>query len=205
MQTRSAFSAISRRIFFEFISNYSISHFIKLLIVNFYYFFFPVEESWLNKTTVALVCEGLDTIAEVIINGIQIGISTNMFRSYTWDVKKALISGTNEIKIVFTSAVTYSASKSKQYPYPIPPACPPPVQQGECHVNLIRKKQCSFSWVSSISVINLEVKHVHLIFDLHIGVSFTAIVNGGAVHRMFLLSSQIPDLLDIQPGYNPAG
>ncbi|GIY65432.1 beta-mannosidase [Caerostris extrusa] len=30
--------------------------------------------------------------------------------------------------------------------YVIPPTCPPPVQQGECHVNYIRKTQSSFSW-----------------------------------------------------------
>ncbi|CAB4035011.1 beta-mannosidase-like isoform X1 [Paramuricea clavata] len=69
-----------------------------------------------------------------------------MFQRYVWDIKKALVTGGNKITIKFTSAVTYSAYKSKLYNYTIPPNCPPSVQHGECHVNLIRKKQCSFSW-----------------------------------------------------------
>lgn len=32
------------------------------------------------------------------------------------------------------------------YPYRVPPECPPDVQKGECHVNFLRKEQCSFSW-----------------------------------------------------------
>lgn len=110
--------------------------------------FYLVEETLLGKRNIWLVCEGLDTIADVYINGVSIGHSSNMFQRYVWNIKTALVLGSNDITIKFTSAVTYSASKSEQYNYTIPPNCPPPVQHGECHVNLIRKKQCSFSWVS---------------------------------------------------------
>jgi beta-mannosidase len=111
--------------------------------------FFLVEDTLLNKTSVVLICEGLDTVADVYINTVLVGQSTNMFQRYVWEVKKALVSGSNKIMIKFTSAVTYGAYKSQSvYNYTIPPNCPPAVQHGECHVNLLRKKQCSFSWVS---------------------------------------------------------
>lgn len=102
----------------------------------------------LSKRNILLICEGLDTVADVYINAVLIGQSTNMFQRYVWDIKKTLVPGSNNITIKFTSAVTYSAFKSTLYNYTIPPNCPPSVQHGECHVNLIRKKQCSFSWVS---------------------------------------------------------
>ena len=110
--------------------------------------FYLVDDALLSKTSILLICEGLDTVADVYINTVLIGRSTNMFQRYVWDIKKALVLGSNEITIKFTSAVTYSAFKSTLYNYTIPPACPPAVQHGECHINLIRKKQCSFSWVS---------------------------------------------------------
>lgn len=108
---------------------------------------FLVEDDFLRKNTILLRCEGLDTVADVFVNNILIGKSENMFQRYDWDVKKFLVPGSNEIIISFTSAITYAAQKSKLYTHTIPPNCPPPVQHGECHVNLIRKKQCSFSWV----------------------------------------------------------
>ena len=111
-------------------------------------FSYLVEDTLLSKTSILLICEGLDTVADVYINTVSVGQSTNMFQRYVWDIKKAVVTGGNKITIKFTSAVTYSAYKSKLYNYTIPPNCPPSVQHGECHVNLIRKKQCSFSWVS---------------------------------------------------------
>ena len=38
------------------------------------------------------------------------------------------------------SAVTYASQRDQAHSeYKVPPACPPPVQKGECHVNFIRK------------------------------------------------------------------
>ena len=54
--------------------------------------------------------------------------------------------GNNSIGLSFWSAVDYSAKQSRSYPYPVPPNCTALVQNGECHVNFIRKEQCSFSW-----------------------------------------------------------
>ena len=54
--------------------------------------------------------------------------------------------GNNSIGLSFWSAVDYSAKQSRSYPYLVPPNCTAPVQNGECHVNFIRKEQCAFSW-----------------------------------------------------------
>lgn len=71
-----------------------------------------------------------------------------MFHRYIFDVKGALKTGLNTIKVRFTSAVLYAKEQAKKFPYRVPPQCPVPVQRGECHGNFIRKEQCSFSWVS---------------------------------------------------------
>nr|XP_006629912.2 PREDICTED: beta-mannosidase [Lepisosteus oculatus] len=93
-----------------------------------------------------LVCEGLDTVSTISINGVAIGKTDNMFRRYTFDVT-GLLKENNVIEVSFLSAVAYAAQQSAAHTsYKVPPDCPPAVQKGECHANFIRKAQCSFSW-----------------------------------------------------------
>ncbi|XP_048452347.1 beta-mannosidase isoform X2 [Rhincodon typus] len=93
-----------------------------------------------------LVCDGLDTVATVLINNITVGTSNNMFSRYTFD-STDVIRERNFIEVRFLSAISYAAQQSSQHnKYPVPPECPPLQQRGECHVNFIRKEQCSFSW-----------------------------------------------------------
>ena len=112
------------------------------------FFSFPVSDALLSKRQVLLVFEGLDTVATVLVNGITVGHSANMFRRYIFSVKKVLKTGSNLIEVCFTSAILYAKEQAKKSPYPVPPDCPVPVQHGECHGNFIRKEQSSFSWVS---------------------------------------------------------
>ena len=102
----------------------------------------------ISKRQILLVFEGLDTVATVLVNGVKVGQSTNMFHRYIFNVKGALKAGLNIIEVHFTSAVFYAKGQAAKSPYRVPPECPVPVQRGECHGNLIRKEQCSFSWVS---------------------------------------------------------
>ena len=104
----------------------------------------------MSKRQILLVFEGLDTVATILVNNIKVGQSSNMFHRYIFDVKGALKTGLNTIKVDFTSAVLYGKGQAKKSPYRIPPECPVPVQRGECHGNFVRKEQCSFSWVSNI-------------------------------------------------------
>ncbi|XP_069834484.1 beta-mannosidase isoform X2 [Dendropsophus ebraccatus] len=94
---------------------------------------------------VNLVCEGIDTISTIVLNKISIAKTQNMFSRYTIDITK-IIKEENYIEIRLRSAVDWAKEKSTKHAYAIPPDCPPKVQNGECHVNFIRKAQCSFSW-----------------------------------------------------------
>ncbi|XP_054846408.1 beta-mannosidase [Eublepharis macularius] len=95
---------------------------------------------------VSLIFEGVDTVAEIVVNNITVGRTNNMFNRYSFDITN-VIKEANAIQVHFLSAVWYAAEQSKIHQaYQVPPECPPPVQKGECHVNFIRKEQCSFSW-----------------------------------------------------------
>ncbi|NWU97336.1 MANBA mannosidase, partial [Upupa epops] len=93
-----------------------------------------------------LIFEGVDTVAQILMNNITLGRTDNMFNRYSFDIT-SMIKEVNFVEVQFLSAVSYAEEQSRRHKaYSIPPLCPPPVQKGECHVNFIRKEQCSFSW-----------------------------------------------------------
>ncbi|XP_023780436.1 beta-mannosidase isoform X3 [Cyanistes caeruleus] len=95
---------------------------------------------------VNLVFEGVDTVAQILLNNVTLGTTDNMFNRYSFDIT-SVIQEVNFVEVRFLSAILYAAEQSRCHKaHSIPPACPPPVQKGECHVNFIRKEQCSFSW-----------------------------------------------------------
>ncbi|KAJ7408915.1 Beta-mannosidase [Willisornis vidua] len=95
---------------------------------------------------VNLVFEGVDTVAQILLNNVTVGRTDNMFNRYSFDIT-SVIKEVNFVEVRFLSAISYAAEQSRCHKaYSIPPACPPPGQKGECHVNFIRKEQCSFSW-----------------------------------------------------------
>ncbi|XP_061441531.1 beta-mannosidase isoform X1 [Rhineura floridana] len=104
----------------------------------------PFDASAWQKVT--LIFEGVDTVAQIVVNNITVGRTDNTFTRYSFDITD-VIEEVNAIHIHFFSAVWYAAEQSKIHQaYTVPPECPPPVQKGQCHVNFIRKEQCSFSW-----------------------------------------------------------
>uniref|UniRef100_A0A8C8VGU1 Beta-mannosidase n=1 Tax=Pelusios castaneus TaxID=367368 RepID=A0A8C8VGU1_9SAUR len=95
---------------------------------------------------VNLVFEGIDTVAQILVNNVTVGRTDNMFNRYSFDIT-SVIKEDSFIEVRFLSAISYAAQRSRSHrAYRVPPQCPPPVQKGECHVNFIRKEQCSFSW-----------------------------------------------------------
>ena len=48
--------------------------------------YFTLDPAMKNMDRIYLVCEGLDTLAEVRLNGHEVGKAANMFRPYRWDV-----------------------------------------------------------------------------------------------------------------------
>jgi beta-mannosidase len=63
-----------------------------------------------------LVFEGLDTVAEVYLNGRQVGASANMFRRYRYDVAGVLREGANELRVVFQSPIEYGRRQHAKAP-----------------------------------------------------------------------------------------
>ena len=74
---------------------------------------FVVDADLLNESQVFLVCDGLDTLAEVTLNGQLIASADNMYRQYRWGVKSLLHTGENELRITFHSPVTYVTEQEK--------------------------------------------------------------------------------------------
>ena len=67
---------------------------------------FSVDKALAAEEHKILVCDGLDTLAEVSLNGKLLGKADNMFRRWTWDVGGFLITGENELMIVFRAPVS---------------------------------------------------------------------------------------------------
>ncbi|XP_071287943.1 beta-mannosidase isoform X6 [Agelaius tricolor] len=95
---------------------------------------------------VNLVFEGVDTVAQILLNNVTLGRTDNMFNRYSFDIS-SVIQEVNCVEVRFLSAVSYAAEQSRCHKaHSIPPACPPPVQKGECHVNFIRKSAALEAW-----------------------------------------------------------
>lgn len=60
-----------------------------------------------SAKNILLVCEGIDTLCNIFINGEKIAYVENMHRTYTFDVAEYLIDGENEIKMVFLPVDKY--------------------------------------------------------------------------------------------------
>jgi len=85
-----------------------------------------------------LVCAGLDTVATVILNGVELGRTANMHRGYRFDARPALRDGENQLRIRFDSAYSYAEAQRERLG-DRPNAYPEPFQ-------FIRKMACNFGW-----------------------------------------------------------
>lgn len=100
---------------------------------------FTVTEAQLAHAHVELVCEGLDTLAHVSLNGREIAFADNMHITWVWDVKEQLHAGENTLKIRFDSPILYCAKKAEEAPgWESSDATP-----GFRH---LRKAHCMFGW-----------------------------------------------------------
>ncbi len=100
---------------------------------------FTVEADLLAEEKVFLMCDGLDTLAEVMLNGQMLGKAENLFRQYEWEIKSQLQSGENEISILFPSTVQYCTEKQAQRPMT-------GVSETITGSNYARKAPCHFGW-----------------------------------------------------------
>ena len=100
---------------------------------------FTVSEAQLAHAHVELVCEGLDTLAHMSLNGREIAFADNMHITWVWDVKEQLHAGENTLEIRFDSPILYCAKKAEEAPgWESSDATP-----GFRH---LRKAHCMFGW-----------------------------------------------------------
>ena len=100
---------------------------------------FSVDAAVAVEDHLALVFDGLDTLAEVRLNGELLGSADNMFRTWRWDLTGRLRSGDNEVAVLFHSAVRRAAELNAVRPLDRPAETLP----GGPY---LRKAPCHFGW-----------------------------------------------------------
>ena len=85
-----------------------------------------------------LVFEGLDTVATITLNGVEIGRTFNMHRTYRFEVTHHLKAGRNELSVTFANVFDYAKPLHEHYGYR------PNNYPGPGHI--VRKMACNFGW-----------------------------------------------------------
>jgi len=68
----------------------------------------------LAEERIFLTADGLDTIAEVRVNGEIVGRANNQFRCWRWEIGKLLQKGENELTILFSGPTAYTAKEQER-------------------------------------------------------------------------------------------
>ncbi len=100
---------------------------------------FTVPAELLAHERLELVCEGLDTVATVELNGYLVGHAEDMHLGYRFDVKPFLQAGENDLRVTFRSALLYAREQVERLGYLPNSAYSHPF-------NFIRKMACNFGW-----------------------------------------------------------
>lgn len=100
---------------------------------------FGVEDAVWEMPYIVLDFQGLDTIADIWLNGTHLGYVNNMHRVWEYEVKKRLKQSGNELKIRFHSPIQYIQKKEAEESWPT-------VKEAMRGTPHIRKAQCMFGW-----------------------------------------------------------
>ncbi len=98
--------------------------------------YFTLSESELKNENIDLEFEGLDTYATIFLNEKVVLKADNMFRKWTISAKSHLKVGTNQLKVIFHSAVQKGKEEAKKLSYKLP----------EKERVFVRKAQYQFGW-----------------------------------------------------------
>jgi beta-mannosidase len=102
-----------------------------------------------DGTPCDLVIEGLDTVAEIRLNGVTVLTAANAFRRWRVDTAGLIRQGDNAISITFRSPVAEGAARQARLPFFVP------WHEGNCPIpngNTLRKPQCDFGWDWNIAL-----------------------------------------------------
>ena len=95
-----------------------------------------------------LVVDGLDTVAEITLNGHPVLSAANAFRRFRAEAA-GLRAGENEIRILFRSNLRAADALQAAMPFRVP------YHDGNCPIpngNMLRKVQCDFGWDWNLAV-----------------------------------------------------
>lgn len=100
---------------------------------------FTLSSQWLDDETIDLCADGLDTLATVILNGVVVARTNNMFVAYRWSIRERLRPGSNMLCIQFASVSDYLRRVRPRH-------CPRESHDPVGGVTKIRKQQSQFGW-----------------------------------------------------------
>ncbi len=100
---------------------------------------FTVTAALLAEDEVDLVCDGLDTLATVFLNGRRVAASDNMFTPLRVPVRRGLRAGRNELRFHFASAGR-AISRLR------PSHQPKEFNDSVGRSSVLRKQPCQFGW-----------------------------------------------------------
>ncbi len=100
---------------------------------------FNVTPQQLECKYILLRFHGIDTLCDVRLNGVLLGNTDNMHRTYEYKVKGLLTAGENKLSLKFSSPTQYVSKMQKKYPLYVTPETIP----GAAH---LRKASYMFGW-----------------------------------------------------------
>jgi beta-mannosidase len=104
-----------------------------------YRFRFIPSNDIINEEKFFLNADGLDTLAEVSLNNVFLGITNNQFRNWRWEIAEFFHEGENTLDILFKSPAKYVSTEQKRRRMK-------GVSQAIEGASHIRKAPCQFGW-----------------------------------------------------------
>ena len=99
---------------------------------------------------VNLYVDRIDSNSKIFINNrTRPDLLTNSsFVDFNFQIQDLLENDSleNQLEIILSPPVIDAANSAKNDAHALPPNCPPDVQNGQCHVNRLRRPQFSFRW-----------------------------------------------------------
>jgi len=96
-----------------------------------------------------LVVDGLDCVAEILLNGTPLAETANAFRRWRIPTRGLLVAGRNTIEVRFRSPVREAAARQAAQPFFVPYI----VQNNPIpHGNMLRKPGCDWGWDWNIAL-----------------------------------------------------
>jgi beta-mannosidase len=82
---------------------------------------FTLTPKFVKHAHILLHCDGLDTLADVKVNGIDVGHADNMFRTWKFDIRRYVHAGSNRIEVDFDPVEPYLKAHEHQAAFPDKP------------------------------------------------------------------------------------